>query len=254
MKTVIVTISLCMVLGHALAQTNQAYPDLSALQWTSQSKTVETYRQRYPQLTNMTDDRLVVAIGNKFPQILKTDSVFSNEFSALTTSSAKESVPAEPDDQITTRQNEIFHEVKIIKADPEGLTISYTDSTSALLMTRLKFEDLSDVLQRKYHYDPQAALDYQNRQQQTMIDLRNRLEINDHAAQQAENQRADEGVQAYKDRQQQKLNEQMAQTQQKAAEAQQKAADAAMLQAAKPPQQVNVIQQQQQGGYPFYPF
>jgi hypothetical protein len=109
-------------------------------------------------------------------------------------------------------------------------------------MQQLRFEDLSDALQQKYHYKPQAALDYQTRQQQGMIELRQRLEINDHIAQQSANKSADEGVQAYKDRQQQKLNEQLAQAQQKEAQAKQTAADAAMIEAMKPPPQINMQQ------------
>jgi hypothetical protein len=241
MKTTISIIGLCVVvLGSALAQTNKDI--LNNVQWTSQSKTVESYRKEYPQLTNLTDDRLVVAIGNKFPQLLLTDSVFSNEFSALTISSIKEYPPVEPSDQITTRDNQVYRGVKIIRRDPDGLTISYTNSAKAELMIKLNFEDLSDALQQKYNYDQQSSLNYQAGTQQSMAELRNRLQIDSQIATASENQRIDEGVNEYHKRQQQQLQEQELAAQQKETEARQKAADAAMIEAMKPPPQINMQQ------------
>jgi len=191
MKKTIATIGLCVVFYvSALAQSSPAAPDLSSLKWISQSKTVESFRRQNPQLASIPDERLVVAIGVKFPHTLKMDSVFSNEFSALNV------IPAsEPENQITTRSHEVYRGVKIIRVDPDGLTISYTNSTSSCsLMSKLKFGDLSESLQQKYHYDPQASLDYQIKQQQAELELRQRLITDSRIATESQNKWIDEAL------------------------------------------------------------
>ncbi len=223
-------------MGHALAQTNQL-PDLSGLQWVSQSKTVAAYREKYPQFTNFTDERLVIAIGTKFPETLKLDSVFANEFYNLKFTDC----PAEPDDQLTTRHGTVYRGVKVIRADPEGLTISCTNS-AGLVIQRLKFDDLSAVLQKKYNFDPERAAQFRLEEAQASGELQQRLTADGHIATRAQNMRADEGVVAYQEMQQQKIERQEADAQAKAAEAAQKQADAAMLEALKPPPQVNMQQ------------
>jgi len=238
MRKIVSVILLCGAFS-VRSQTNQN--PLASIQWTSQSKTVQWYRQQYPQLTNTTDDRLVTAIGNKFPQILKTDSVFSNEFASLTVS-AVQFLEDEPADKITTRSKNVYQGVKIIRADPDGLTISYTNSTKALLIVKLQFDDLSNALKEKYHYNPQAAMEFQIRQRQGMVELRNQLGIIEAVASQADNQRIDEGLRQRRIEDDQKLNAQLVLAKQREAAAREKAADAAMIEAMKPPPQINMQQ------------
>jgi hypothetical protein len=238
MKKIITIFGLCVVFyRHAAAQTNQDI--FGNVQWKSQSKTVQWYRQQYPQLTNLTDERVVTALGNKFPQLIKTDSVFSNEFFTLNPIIQTQSEPA---NQITTRDNETYQGVSVLKVDPDGLTISYTNSTKAVLLKKLPFEDLSDALQQKYHYDSQASADYRAKQKQGMAELRAQLEANQQIAVAAENVRIDEGLQQRQIEENQKLNEKLAKATQEEADARQKAADAAMIQAMKPPPQINMQQ------------
>lgn len=99
---------------------------------------------------------------------------------------------SEPEDLITTATHEIYRGVTIIRADPVGLTFSYHDSTPALMMKRIKFQDLSDVMQKKYHYDPQRAAAYDLDQQKVVLELKQRLEIDDRIATELNNQRAEE--------------------------------------------------------------
>ena len=201
----------------------------------SQSKTVESFRHQNPQLANISDDRLVVAIGIKFPQTLKLDSILSNEFSALIVSPA-----SEPENQITTRSQKVYRGVKIIRVDPDGLTISYTNSTSSSsLMSKLQFEDLSEGLQQKYHYDPKSELDYQIKQRKAQIELRQRLITDSKIATESQNKWADEALIQEQIRKQQALDQKLAEAKQREAEAEQKAADAAMIQAMQPPAQIN---------------
>jgi len=202
----------------------------------------ESGRREYPQLTNLTDERLVVAIGNKFPQLLLTENVFSNEFQALSGLNKMPILDADPEGQITTQNGTIYRGVKILKSDPDGLAISYTNSTKALLISKLQFDDLSNALKEKYHYSPQAAMEFQIRQQQGMVELRNQLGIIEAVASQADNQRIDEGLHQRRIEESQRVDAQLVLAKQREAAAREKAADAAMIQAMKPPPQINMQQ------------
>lgn len=235
MKNTIATIGLCVVFcASALAQSSPAAPDLSSLKWISQSKTVESFRRQNPQLDSIPDERLVVAIGVKFPHTLKMDSVFSNEFSALYV----KPVP-EPENQITTRNHVVYRSVTIIRVAPDGLNVSYTNSTGGLLITKLKFQDLSDELQEKYNYDPQRAAVFEMQQQQAELAMEQRLKADSRVATDAQNKWTDEALKQEQLRKQQEIDREIAEAQQKAAEAAQKQADAAAMEAAKPPVQMN---------------
>ena len=59
-------------------------------------------------------------------------------------------------------------------------------------MSKLKFGDLSESLQQKYHYDPQASLDYQIKQQQAELELRQRLITDSRIATESQNKWIDE--------------------------------------------------------------
>ncbi|HZF02524.1 MAG TPA: hypothetical protein VE344_11600 [Methylomirabilota bacterium] len=132
--------------------------------------------------------------------------------------------------------------MKILKSDPDGLAISYTNSTKALLISKLQFDDLSNALKEKYHYSPQAAMEFQIRQQQGMVELRNQLGIIEAVASQADNQRIDEGLHQRRIEESQRVDAQLVLAKQREAAAREKAADAAMIQAMKPPPQINMQQ------------
>jgi hypothetical protein len=226
------------------ARTNQAH-------FVSHSKTVEAYRQLYPQLTNMDDERLVLAIGAKQPDFLKTDSVLSNEFA-----DCSQKFPALPNNNnhpvrvseitnITTLDGETYTGVKIIKVEPDGLLISYAIAQPGISMTKLSFENLPDSLKERFHYDPSQAVYFQQRRAQAMSELRQKLTAQHEIAVNAENQRIAEGLKQRQIEQEQKIA---------AADAQaaQKRADAEMIQALKPPPpppEVNVIQQNVNNGW-----
>jgi hypothetical protein len=96
-----------------------------------------------------------------------------------------------PEDQITTRDHEVYRGVTIIRTDPAGLTFSYNNSTPALMMKRLNFQDLPEALQEKYHYDPQRAAAYEISQQKVELELKQRLEVDDQISTDLNNRRAE---------------------------------------------------------------
>ena len=124
--------------------------------------------------------------------------------------------------EITTRAGTVYKNIKIERVDPSGLTVRYSMAGGGLGITKITFDKLPDDLQKKYNYDPQQAATFEIKQQQAELELRQQLEINSRIATESENKRIDEGILAYKNRQQQKLDEQLAQAKQKAAEAQQR--------------------------------
>ncbi len=237
MKPIIALILCAAFCGRA--QTNQ--PSI----FKSQSRTVAAYRVLYSQLTNMSDQRLVLAIGAKHPELMQADLTLSNEFNFCSSNfpamAIAQSVPDNsPITNITTLDGQNYSDVKIQKVDPDGIVISYGES--GLSMTKLPFENLSDSLKTRFKYNADESADYKQRKIEMMAQLRANLTERDHLAVLSENLRADEGVQEYHRRQQEKLDKQLAESQQKAAEAQQKEADAAMLEALKPPPQINMQQ------------
>ncbi|HKW30602.1 MAG TPA: hypothetical protein VJT54_14800 [Verrucomicrobiae bacterium] len=250
MKSAIVIIFLCAAVEFCVvAQTDQIH-------FVSKSKTVAAYRQLYPQLTNMNDERLVLAIGTKHPEVLKTDSVLSNEFAAWSEKSPvpflneNRAVAAPAITNITTLTGESYTGVKITKVVPDGLVISYSNGQNGDFVAKLYFENLPDSLKERFHYNPNQAADFRQRQLQSMDELRQRLTTDDQIAVNAENQRTDEGLVQRQIEQQQKIAAQQAVIAQQAAEAEQKQADAAMIQALKPPPPpVNVIQQNNNYGW-----
>jgi hypothetical protein len=112
-----------------------------------------------------------------------------------------------PEDQITTRNHEVYRGVTIIRADPVGLTFSYNNSTPALMMKRLNFQDLPEALQEKYHYNLQIAAAYEISQQKVEMELKQRLEVDDQISTDLNNRRAEEAWEQSMILEQQKSNE-----------------------------------------------
>ena len=273
MKTIIAICLLAAFAVNGLAQTNrgdlldqiyaQEYSKTTPTggKFVSHSKTVEAYRVLYPQLTNLTDERLVLAIGTKHPEFLKTDNVLSNEFAfalknpyarfvtAESTTAAKPSEKSAPITSITTLDGETYTGVKIKKVDPDGLVISYSNGQPGVFISKVHFDNLPDSIRERFHYDPNQAAYFQIQQLQTMEELRQRLTVDDQIAVSAENQRIAEGLTQRQIEQDQKIAAQAAEAQQRMAEAEQKQADAAMIQALQPPPSVNMIQENNTYGW-----
>lgn len=246
MKIRIALTVLCVALS-ATAQTssNKQASAKAFLLFSSHSKTIEAYRIVFPQLTNMPDERLVLAMGEKHPELLQSDGVFSNEFVYCVKNFSGMKQPKskstdEPITEIITLDDKHYTQVKIKKIEPDGLVISY--GGSALSICKVYFESLPDDIKERFHYDRESAIRFQSQQVQSAAELRRELIENGHIEALNENKRITEGLQQRQLEENQRLNTQLALAKQKAAEAQQRAADAAMIEALKPPAQINVQQ------------
>lgn len=85
-------------------------------------------------------------------------------------------------------------------------------------------------------------MEFQIRQQQGMVELRNQLEAQNRLASMADNQRIDEGLHQRRIEEQQKVDAELVLAKQREAAAREKSADAAMIEALKPPPQINMQQ------------
>jgi hypothetical protein len=74
--------------------------------------------------------------------------------------SAKEPSPG----QITTRAGKTYHNVEVIRADPDGIVIQYRPNDGGLGLAKLKFGNLPDELRNQYDYDPEHAAAFEEAQ------------------------------------------------------------------------------------------
>jgi hypothetical protein len=134
-----------------------------------------------------------------------------------------------PSDTLVTKLGTVYHEFRIERVDPAGLTISYIPDDGGLGMEKVQFNLLPDDWQQRYGYDPEKAAKFDLEQKRAMAQLREQMIADEKAYREkrAQEEAAEEtaGAQAKID-----------------AEAAKKAAEAAMTQATNSPVMTNTNQ------------
>ena len=77
--------------------------------------------------------------------------------------------------EIITRKGDTYKNASIQKVAPDGLVITYTPAKGGVGISKLKFVDLPDDLQRQYGYDPTNAAAFEKAERQTVGQLRAQL-------------------------------------------------------------------------------
>jgi hypothetical protein len=78
-------------------------------------------------------------------------------------------------DMLITKLGTTYHEFRIERVDPAGLTISYVPNGGGLGMDRVPFNLLPDNWQRHYGYDFKKAAKFDLEQKQAMVQLREQM-------------------------------------------------------------------------------
>ena len=78
-------------------------------------------------------------------------------------------------DTLVTILGTVYHEFRIERADPAGLTISYVPDGGGLGMEKVPFNLLPDDWQRRYGYDPEKAAKFDLEQKRAMAQLREQM-------------------------------------------------------------------------------
>jgi hypothetical protein len=69
----------------------------------------------------------------------------------------------------------LYHEFRIERVDPAGLTISYVPNGGGLGMEKVPFNLFPDDWQRRYGYDPEKAAKFDLEQKRAMVQLRQQM-------------------------------------------------------------------------------
>ena len=193
--------------------------------------------------------------------------VDTNLAKAFSSESAISNLTVPPDvapNEFTNLYGVVYKNVKVLKHDPIGLTISHNESGSGLLIERVPFQNLPESIRNRYTYKPENARDYSLQESQGLAALTKNLLEKDKIRQDADIARRESD---FNERQKMESERQRKIEEAKKAEYENQVklfeletgrikANAAWMESQKPPPQtdVNVIQQQQQNLYynPYY--
>jgi hypothetical protein len=96
---------------------------------------------------------------------------------------------------LTTLLGETYHGCRIIKVTPAALTVAYDNGVS-----KVSFELLGDSWRELYHYDPDKAREYAEREEAKRQQAEARLREIKYGIEQARNQQMNELIKAERDR------------------------------------------------------
>jgi hypothetical protein len=78
-------------------------------------------------------------------------------------------------DELVTKSGTVYHNFRIERVDPAGLTISYIPNGGGLGMEKIPFNLFPDDWQRRYGYDPEKAAEFDSEQKRAMAQLREQM-------------------------------------------------------------------------------
>ena len=78
-------------------------------------------------------------------------------------------------DALVTKLGTVYHEFRIERVDPAGITISYVPNGGGLGMEKVPFNLLPDDWQQRCRYDPEKAAKFDLEQKQAMAQLREQM-------------------------------------------------------------------------------
>jgi hypothetical protein len=68
-----------------------------------------------------------------------------------------------PTNEIATVTGAIYKNVRVEKAEPDGITVSYTPARGGMGITKIYFDDLSDDMRQRYGFDPEKKRAYEKK-------------------------------------------------------------------------------------------
>ena len=85
-------------------------------------------------------------------------------------------------DALVTKLGTVYHEFRIERVDPAGITISYVPNGGGLGMEQVPFKLLSDDWQQRYGYDPEKAAKFDLEQERAMAQMREQMIADEQAS------------------------------------------------------------------------
>ncbi len=103
-----------------------------------------------------------------------------------------------PSDVLVTKLGTVYHEFRIERVDPAGLTISYVPNGGGLGMEKIPFSLFPDGWQQRYGYDPEKAAKFDSEQKKAMAQWREQMiaEENAYREKRAQEEAAEEAAAA----------------------------------------------------------
>ncbi|MDD5139495.1 MAG: hypothetical protein PHY43_04440 [Verrucomicrobiales bacterium] len=98
------------------------------------SQTLKNSRANFPQFNNYSDAEIVLAVGQKYPQWLKSDPAFAGEYLRYSAQFTHSRIKTPKD--LTTIANirgKTYRNVEIQHVDPDGLMVSYGEKGKGIL-------------------------------------------------------------------------------------------------------------------------
>jgi citrate synthase len=80
-----------------------------------------------------------------------------------------------PSDALVTKLGTVYHEFRVERVEPAGITISYVLDDGGLEMEKITFDLLPDDWQQRYGYDPEKAAAFELEQKRAMAQMRDQM-------------------------------------------------------------------------------
>ncbi len=80
-----------------------------------------------------------------------------------------------PSDALVTKLGTVYHEFRVERVDPAGITISYVPEGGGLGMEKVPVNLLPDDWQQRYGYDPEKAAEFNLEREQALAQLRRQM-------------------------------------------------------------------------------
>ena len=80
-----------------------------------------------------------------------------------------------PSDALVTKLGTVYHEFRVERVEPAGITISYVPEGGGLGMEKVPFNLLPDDWQQRYGYDPEKAAEFNLERERALVQLRQQM-------------------------------------------------------------------------------
>jgi hypothetical protein len=83
-----------------------------------------------------------------------------------------------PSDALVTKLGTVYHEFRVERVEPAGITISYVPEGGGLGMEKIPVNLLPDDWQQRYGYDPEKAAEFNLDRERALVQLRTQMAAN----------------------------------------------------------------------------
>jgi hypothetical protein len=80
-----------------------------------------------------------------------------------------------PSDTLVTKLGTVYHEFRVERVEPAGITISYVPEGGGLGMEKVPVNLLPDDWQQRYGYDPEKAAEFNLERERALVQLRQQM-------------------------------------------------------------------------------